>query len=85
MVKGKLTGPQKERLPEIVKQNPSISAGQIIKEAKKSKFEEKIIVPLSFDLVKALDSAVRDVGLGREEIAKKALEEWLSEKGYYKK
>jgi len=85
MVKEKLTRPQKERLPEIVRQNPNISADQIIKEAKKPKIEEKIIVPLSSDLIKALDTAVKDVGLGREEIAKKALEEWLSEKGYYKK
>jgi ParB family chromosome partitioning protein len=85
MVKEKLTRPQKERLPEIIKQNPSISADQIIKEAKKPKYEEKIIVPLSPDLIEALDTAVKDVGLGREEIAKKALEEWLSEKGYYKK
>ncbi len=85
MVKEKLTRPQKERLPEIIKQNPSISADQIIKEAKKQRIEEKIILPLSPDLIEALDSAVKDVGLGREEIAKKALEEWLSEKGYYKK
>jgi ParB family chromosome partitioning protein len=85
MIKGKLTGPQKERLPEIIKQNPSISPDQMIKEVKKPKFEEKIIVPLSSDLIEALDIAVKDVGLGREEIAKKALEEWLSEKGYYKK
>lgn len=85
MVKEKLTRPQKERLPEIIKQNPSISAEQIIKEAKKPKTEEKIIVSLSPDLIEALDTAVKDVGLGREEIAKKALEEWLNEKGYYKK
>jgi len=85
MVKEKLTGPQKERLPEIIKQNPNISPDQMMKEVKKHKFEEKIIVPLSSDLIEALDIAVKDVGLGREEIAKKALEEWLSEKGYYKK
>ena len=85
MIKEKLTGPQKERLPEIHKRNPSISAGQLIKEAKKPKYEEKIIVPLSSDLIEALDTAVKEVGLRREEIAKKALEEWLREKGYYQK
>lgn len=85
MIREKLTGPQKERLPEIIKQNPSISSGQMMKEVKKNKYEEKIIVPLSYDLIEALDTAVKDVGLRREEIAKKALEEWLREKGYYKK
>ena len=85
MVKGKLTRPQKERLPEVVKRIPQASAEQLIKEAKKPKVEEKIIVPLSPELREALDVAVKNVGLGREEIAKKALEEWLKEKGYYKK
>lgn len=85
MIKEKLTGPQKERLPDIIKQNPNISPGQMIKEVRKTKYEEKIIVPLSYDLIEALDTAVKDVGLRREEIAKKALEEWLREKGYYKK
>ena len=85
MIREKLTTPQKEKLPEIHKRNPNISARQLIKEVKKPKYEEKIIVPLSSDLVEALDTAVKDVGLRREEIAKKALEEWLSEKGYYKK
>lgn len=85
MVKEKLTRPQKERLPEVIKHLPEASAEQLIKEVKKPKIEEKIIVPLSPELIEALDIAVKDVGLGREEIAKKALEEWLSEKGYYKK
>ena len=85
MIKEKLTAPQKEKLPEIRKRNPGISARQLVREAKKPKYEEKIIVPLSSDLIEALDTAVKEVGLRREEIAKKALKEWLSEKGYYKK
>ena len=44
----------------------------MIREAQKNKYEEKIIVPLSFDLIEALDTAVKDFGLRREEIAKKA-------------
>lgn len=85
MVKEKLTRPQKERLPEAIKRNPGASAEQLVKEVKKPKIEEKIIVPLSPALIEALDVAVKDIGLGREEIAKKALEEWLSEKGYYRR
>jgi ParB family chromosome partitioning protein len=85
MIKEKLTGPQKERLPEIHRRNPSISPRELIREAKTRTYKEKIIVPLSWELIQALDTAVKEVGLLREEIARKALEEWLSEKGYYKR
>ena len=67
-----------------VKIKPKTKVKELIEEAKKPRIEEKIIVSLTPPLLKALDSAVEEIGLSREEIAKKALEDWLDNKGYYK-
>lgn len=79
-----LTGPEKIRLVEIGKKKPEIKSKDLIEEAKKQRVEEKVIVPLSPELIGALDRAVKAFGLSREEIAKKALEDWLGNKGYLK-
>lgn len=80
----KLTPHERKRLAEIGKIKSKSEVNELVKEAKKPHVEEKIIVPLDPSLIKALDSAVKEIGLTREEIAKKALEEWLGNKGYYK-
>ena len=80
----KLTTYERKRLAEIGKIKSKAEVGDLVKEAKKPYIEEKIIMPLTPILLKALDTAVKDIGLTREEIAKKALEEWLGSKGYFK-
>jgi ParB family chromosome partitioning protein len=80
----KLTTYERKRLAEIGKIKSKAEVGDLVKEAKKPHIEEKIIVPLTPILLKALDTAVKDIGLTREEVAKKALEEWLGSKGYFK-
>ena len=79
-----LTGPEKARLVEVGTRKPQAKPEELIEEAKKPRIEEKVIVPLTPALIKALDTAVKEIGLSREEIGKKALEEWLGNKGYYK-
>jgi len=78
----KLTPPEKVRAVEIKRRKPGIKPQRAMEEARKPPIEERILVPLTPALMKALDTAVKDVGLTREEIATKALEEWLSNKGY---
>lgn len=79
-----LTPPEKKRAVELKRLKPQSKASEIIKEAKRPHIEEKVIVPLSPPLLMALDNAAKAIGLSREEIARKALEDWLSDKGYYK-
>jgi len=79
-----LTGPEKVRLVEVGKSKPKAKVEELIKEAKEPYIEEKVIVPLTPELMLALDRAVKQIGLSRQEIAKKALEDWLGDKGYYK-
>lgn len=80
----KLTPYERKKLAEVGKTKPKAKVKELIEEAKKPHIEEKIIVPLTPTLLKALDSAVKEIGLSREEIVKKALEDWLDNKGYYK-
>jgi ParB family chromosome partitioning protein len=78
-----LTAPEKVRLVEVGRQKPQANTEDLIQDAKKPRVEEKVIVPLTPVLIMALDKAVKDIGLSREEIAKRALEDWLGNKGYY--
>lgn len=80
----KLTPPEKIRAVEIKRRKPETKPEDAIKEAKTPHIEEKVIVPLTPALMTALDKAVKEIGLSREEIAKKALEDWLGNKGYYR-
>jgi hypothetical protein len=79
-----LPAPVKIRLVEERKREPKEELQKIIEKSIKPRIEEKVIVPLNPTLKMALDHAVKDIGLSREEIAKKALEDWLSNKGYLK-
>lgn len=78
-----LAVPEKTRLVDAARRNPKASTQQLIIEARRPRIEEKVIVSLTPDLNAALDSAAKHVGLSREETAKKALREWLADKGYY--
>lgn len=79
-----LTPPERTRIVEIGRRKPEAKTEELIKEAKKPRIEEKVIVPLTPALMVALEKAVEEIGLSKEEVAKKALEDWLSDKGYYK-
>jgi ParB family chromosome partitioning protein len=79
-----LTAPEKTKMVEIGKRKPKAKTEELIKEAKKPRIEEKVIVPSTPALMIALEKAVEEIGLSREEVVKKALEDWLSDKGYYR-
>lgn len=79
-----LAGPEKARLVDAGRRRPRARATELIQEARKPRIEEKVIVPLTPDLIMALDSAVKQIGLSRQEIAKKALRDWLADKGYFR-
>lgn len=80
----KLTPPERKRFAEVARAKPDTKVKELAIKAKKPHIEEKIIVPLTIALRMALDRAVKAIGLSQEEVAKKALQDWLSNKGYYK-
>lgn len=82
---GTLTKPEKIRLVDAGLKKPTATKDELIEDAKRIRVEEKVVVPLTPVLAKALNDASKAIELEKEEIAKMALEEWLSKEGYYKK
>jgi len=80
----KLTKDQKERLVDAGIRMPQAQPKKLLEEAQRPHMKGEVVVPLNPELSRALESAVKDINLSREEIARNALVEWLSEKGYYK-
>jgi len=79
-----LTGHEKKRLVEYGEENKDASADKIIKEAKKPRVEQTLLVSLSEELQAGLKRATEELSLEREEVAIKAIGEWLRSQGFSK-
>ena len=78
----KMTAPEKRRLVDIAVEKPDTPAEKLVEEARKPHVEEKIVIHLTPKYAKALDSAAKDLGLDREDVAKTAVIDWLSMRGF---
>ena len=78
----KLTTYERTRLVEYGEAHPNASDDEIIKKAQKPKIERTVIVTLSETLDKGLELASKNLSMGREEVAARALDDWLSAKGF---
>ena len=78
----KMTVPEKRRLVDIAKEAPESSAENLIEEAKKPHVETILKIHLTPKYAKALSSASKDLGLDREDVAKTAVIDWLSMRGF---
>ncbi len=79
-----LTPPAMKRMVEYGRKHPSASAKTIIKTAQKPIVERQVLVPLTDQLREALASAATTLRMALDEVAAKAVEEWLSAKGFLK-
>lgn len=77
-----LTVYQKKRMVEYGTAHPRASAEKVIEEARKPKFEQTIMVNLADDVRNALIEAAEKLRVSEEEVASRALKEWLSDKGF---
>jgi len=84
MEKFVMTTHQKRRLAEYGAQNPSASDETIVKEARKPKIEQTLLVNLSDAVKAALTRATNELSMAPEEVAIKALSEWLANQGFVK-
>ena len=82
IVQHKPTAHQKRRLTTYGEQHKSASAESILKEAQKPHIEQNIIVSLPEELIEALSKATKSLSMEPEELAVKALSEWLSAQGF---
>jgi ParB family chromosome partitioning protein len=76
---------EKKRAVEYGKSNPKATVEDIDTNAKKQKLQETIIVKLPKRLEEALEKASRKILLDKDEVAAKAIEEWLISNGFMQK
>ena len=73
---------QKQRMVEYGRQNPKASVRDIIAKAEEPVVERKLIVKLSDKARSALALAARKMSMEPDEVAARAVEEWLSTQGF---
>jgi ParB family chromosome partitioning protein len=73
----KLTAYEKKRLVESSNKNPKASVGDLVKEAKKPKWEETIILNLPTEISDAVKKATETLSIDAEQLAMDVLVSWL--------
>ncbi|PQP33265.1 hypothetical protein C6A36_00095 [Desulfobacteraceae bacterium SEEP-SAG10] len=77
-----LTKYQKKRVIEYGERHKKASAKTIVKEARRPRVEQKIMISLPEKIRKGLEQATQDLSMEVEEIVADVLENWLSNQGY---
>jgi len=77
-----LYGHEKKKAVDYGKEHPKASDDEILREAKKGRSLKTIVLSIEPKIDDALEKAEQKLYMNREEIAGKALEEWLIEKGF---
>jgi len=77
-----LTSYETKRMVEYGTEHPDAPPEKVIKEARKPKLEQSIIVNVPKEVRNALTKAAEKYNLSDEEVASRALKEWLSDKGF---
>jgi len=80
-----LYGHEKKRAVDYGKEHPKASADEIINQSKKGRNLKTVVLSIEPKIDGALSLAERKLYMNREEIASKALEDWLTEKGFLSK
>ena len=78
----KLSRYEKPRAVEYAKDNPEASADEIIEEGMKPRLERTVILNLPKEVSAALGRAEKELSMDAEEVAARALSEWLRDNGF---
>ena len=78
-----LYGHEKKRIVDYAKAHPKANTKEIVEEAKKARFSKTVILSIDPTIDKALSKAEKLLYIDREEIASKALTEWLKVNGFW--
>lgn len=73
----KLTTYEKKRLVESSNKNPNASVEDLVKEAKKPKWEETIVINLPLEISNAVKKATETLSIEAEQLAMDVLVSWL--------
>ncbi len=75
---------QKKRIVQYGEENKDMSPSKIVSEAMKPHIEDNIIISLPEEVKAALRLAMRELSMEPEELASKAISDWLRSKGFLK-
>jgi ParB family chromosome partitioning protein len=73
---------QKQRMVEYGQQNPKASVKEIVSKAEEPRVERQLIVKLSDKARNGLVAAAQEMSMEPDEVAARAVEEWLSTQGF---
>ena len=82
MKKYELPMPAKKRMVEYGQENPSATAEEIVEKAREPIAERAFLVQLTDSERKALEGAAASMKMEPDEVATRAVREWLSAKGF---
>ena len=82
MVKNDLTTHQKRRVAEYGEGHPTAGPEEILEEAQRPRVEQRLMVTLPERVRSGLDRAVKKLAMEADEVATKALSEWLEAQGF---
>ena len=82
IIERELTPYQRKRLVDHGNKMKGATAEEIVHEAEKENVERNIVVSLSEDMRAALQSAAKKLAMDTDEVATRALEEWLRKQGF---
>jgi len=77
-----LYGHEKKRAVDYGKEHPKAKPDEIIREAKKGRILKTVVLSIVPKVDDALKKAEKKLYMNREEIASKALEDWLFDNGF---
>ena len=84
MVESNPNSHQKKRIVQYGEENKDMSPSRIVSEAMKPHVEDNIIISLPEEVKVALKLAMKELSMDPEELASKAISDWLRSKGFLK-
>ncbi|MFT3886512.1 MAG: ParB/RepB/Spo0J family partition protein [Flavobacteriales bacterium] len=79
---GELTKYEKQNAVAYGQRHPKASVAEILKEARKPRKQETVVLNLGEDLTKAIRKATKDLSLDIESLSLTAITEWLNRNSY---
>lgn len=73
---------QKQRMADYGRQNPKASVTEIVAKAEQPTVERQLLVKLPERARSGLAAAAKKMSMEPDEVAAKAIEEWLSAQGF---
>ena len=82
MIEEGMTRRQKKDFAQYMKANPAASIKEGVKDARKPRITNKVLVDLTTEVQEGIQKAMKELKMDAEEVAFQALRDWLEDQGY---